>query len=921
LFRIHDSGVLALAAIVFSIEQRDALEALTLDGSANFYAGYDYLRQELEALTPADMSSMQVTQAQVDGCIFWLTRASSINQNVLSDAANNFIRDITRYGLLWDDRPVGRIQFNSDAIGTAVIGEILSSGEFPDIGVIVGKDVQAAITLGGQTIAGWGGAFYYWDAPYAAGGPGATVGATIESDPTQLEKFISLASAATFNALARTFEDPFNLTNAGELVADIVEMLLTGASAAVPLSITWEIGDRVTDYITGTRQHFSDNPLFWDWERSIELSNAVGTVAAGQNGFEINLITGQISGFGHSREDFETFFRVENVKGSNLGDRITLNGTTTYVEVQAGSGDDKLFATGGTVVADGGGGYDTFVVNASFADVTILRTLDRLTFSGVSSPFTYLLGDFDTIQFLDQNKSFLELLASTVQEFSGSGDLVGTPWVDKLVGSAGRTVVAGLAGSDQISDPDWLVLDYSASDAGVTVNRGSFTNRNFTTSGGHAQGDAVSLGVAARLDVIGSEHNDTISNVYEVFAGGGDDIISEAVIIHAGGGYDKVTVSTRTNYIDFGTGDGELVLSNSHRYIANMEEGTFQRFSGSVLQHTLTVAGEYSKVIGSGYDDTITGTSINDTIIGNGGFDTLWGMGGDDHLDGAGTLYGGIGNDTLVYRGGTGGAWGQDGNDTITTHAQWSTLIGGVGDDTLISTINSVTLVGGIGADALVSLNGANTASYEYATSGVGVNYNGTTGSGYIGEADGDTLQGNFSFRGSAHADTFNVKLWSGNTLRAGSGNDTLIVDLASHSEVHGDAGDDTIITTGNAYAKVYGGSGNDTISGAGELHGDAGADSITSAQGDHRIYLGVDSDADTFVFSRLKGFDQVYDFTSIDKIQIGPAYKYDSFDDVIANAYQVAGAHVDIWFESDTKITIMNFQKANLTADNFLFD
>lgn len=908
-----------MSQVVFTPLQLSTLNALTSSGTENFYAGYDYLRQELSALSGWDMQAMGVSRQQVDDCVFWLTRASAINQNILNDNANNFIRDVTRFGLLWDGKPMGDVQSNSDAIGLSVLQQVLSLEAFPEIDFIVGGDLQAAIEDGGQTLAGWGGAFYYWNTPYG----GSTVGALIEGDPGQVEKFISVASAATFSALSRAFSDISSITDVSQVVADLIEMLLAGAPAQAPIWAKWEIGDRVTDYITGARAHFSDNPLFWGWEKSIDLSDALGTSATGQNGFEIDLNSGLVSGIHHSHEDFEIILGVDSLQGSNLGDLITLNGATTYIEVQAGTGDDKVIANGATVVADGGGGDDTFVVNASFADVTVLRAFDRLTFSGVSSPFTYLLADFDTVQFLDQAKSFLDLLASTVQEFTGTGDLVGTQWNDKLVGGTGRTVVAGLAGADQISDPDWLVLDYSASDAGVTVNRGSFTNRNFTTSGGHAQGDTVSLGVAARLDVIGSEHNDTISNVYEVFAGGGDDVISEAVIIHAGGGYDKVMVSNRTNYIDFGTDGGEINLSNTgHRYVIDMEQGVYQRYSGTTLQHTMTVVGEYSKVTGSVYNDSISGTSGDDTIIGGGGIeDKLWGWDGNDTLDGQGMLSGGNGNDTIVYRGGTGGAWGDAGDDTITTHAQWSTLLGGIGNDTLISTINSVTLVGGIGADALVSLNGHNTASYEYAASGVGVNYNGTTGSGYIGEADGDTLQGNFSFRGSAHADTFNVKLWSGNTLRAGSGNDTLIVDLASYSEVHGDAGDDTIVTTGHPYAKVYGGAGNDIISGAGELRGDAGADTITSAQGDHRIYLGVDSDADTFVFSRLKGFDQVYDFTSIDKIQIGPGYKYDSFDDVMANAYQVAGAHVDIWFEGDTKITIMNFQKANLTADNFMFD
>lgn len=120
-----------MASITFTEQQQTTLTALTSSGSANYFAGYDYLKQELLALTSADIAEMQVTQQQVNDCVFWLTRASAINQNLFSDQANNFIRDVTRYGLLWDGNPVGQIQSNSDAIGEAVISEILLNGAFP----------------------------------------------------------------------------------------------------------------------------------------------------------------------------------------------------------------------------------------------------------------------------------------------------------------------------------------------------------------------------------------------------------------------------------------------------------------------------------------------------------------------------------------------------------------------------------------------------------------------------------------------------------------------------------------------------------------------------------------------------------------------------------------------------------------------
>lgn len=345
-------------------------------------------------------------------------------------------------------------------------------------------------------------------------------------------------------------------------------------------------------------------------------------------------------------------------------------------------------------------------------------------------------------------------------------------------------------------------------------------------------------------------------------------------------------------------------------------------------------------VYGTPGNDLIWGDqSASDIIYGLGGDDDIYGFGGDDVIHGEGgddNLYGGTGRDIIhggddddfIQVGSYSTAHGDAGIDELVAMGDNNVLNGGDENDILRANGNGNVLQGGDGADELISAAGKwNTASYQNALSGVTLNYSGIslTGLGTGGEATGDTLTGIFDIVGSSHGDTIDMVLGFGMTLRAGGGSDILNVQITDYSAVYGEDGDDIITVTKNpytnAYGTIYGGAGNDTISGHGELHGGTGADTITSAQGDHKIYLGVDNDVDTFVFSRMKGFDQVYDFTSIDKIKIGPGYKYDSFDDVMANAYQVAGAHVDIWFEGDTKITIMNFQKANLTADNFLFE
>lgn len=72
-------------------------------------------------------------------------------------------------------------------------------------------------------------------------------------------------------------------------------------------------------------------------------------------------------------------------------------------------------------------------------------------------------------------------------------------------------------------------------------------------------------------------------------------------------------------------------------------------------------------------------------------------------------------------------------------------------------------------------------------------------------------------------------------------------------------------------------------------------------------------------MFSRLQGNDMIYDFTSIDVIDIGPGYKYDDFSDILSNATQYSGG-VEIRFDGSTTLFLYGYNKANLMASNFDF-
>ena len=507
----------------------------------------------------------------------------------------------------------------------------------------------------------------------------------------------------------------------------------------------------------------------------------------------------------------------------------------------------------------------------------------------------------------------------------GDETVFGTPQNDVLVGGTGRSVIAGLAGADQISDNDWLVLDYSASDAGVTIT--ASTPRILVGQGGHAQGDVINLSSSTRLDIIGSAFNDVLNGtpivgqfgMNEIFGGKGNDTINgssgynilhgeegddtinggyDTDYIYGGAGYDIIRAGSGYNYVDFGSGGGELIFDV--RTYANMQTNEFRSLgypAGS--QEKTDVIGVFENITASSSNDELHGNEAGNVLKGNGGYDLIYGYGGEDTIIfSSGYGYGGSGNDTITTTGQLGTALVGEGNDVVYAKGLESYGIGQDGDDVLYATGSWVRLIGGAGSDTFYFQGSYGYLHYIDSTSGIRLEQVGNQVFGYAGDALGDVINGKFNVEGSNH-------------------DDEIILNTASWSLVRGWDGDDNIIVTGGA--NVYGGSGNDTILSDGTIYGDAGADTITSAVGSHNIYLGVDDDVDTFVFSRLTGLDRLYEFDVEDVIRIGSGYKYDDFGDILQNSQQV-GNDVQIWFESNTKITIANYQLANLTADNFLF-
>ncbi|CAN7385387.1 calcium-binding protein [Devosia sp. LjRoot16] len=646
------------------------------------------------------------------------------------------------------------------------------------------------------------------------------------------------------------------------------------------------------------------------------------------------------------------FFKLDN-KDFHAGNILNVEPDDIIIESMAGEVDHAGIHRGlylaGAVIADlgaiDGNEHDRFTweivgPGAGFYTIDsngVLRTSTSLTYdyaywrqqvgdvtfeewqAGDLTDFAALLGTQYgiTVKVTDANGDAIE---KDIYLFLQDGDytLFGTPGNDVLQGGTGRSVIAGLGGADQINDPDWVALDYSASNAGVRLARSGTTDRVFEGYGGHAEGDIVTLGTtSSRYDIIGSTHKDEIFYAYEVFAGGGDDIITGSKIVHAGDGYDTVNVTSYTDYVDFGTGGGALKLADStQRYFVDMDLGAYQRLSGSTVVHNLTVVGDYDKITGSNYNDTIYGTSGNDRIYGGGGTDTLVGRDGDDDIEGGGTLHGNTGTDTLVLTS-NGVAWGDEGADILRATVSGGVLVGGAGDDMLTAAAASVWLIGGAGADTMIGT-GTSFLGYSTGTTGVTLTSVNGSGSGSGGDAAGDVFSGILNIEGTTYADNFAVTMQNNAKLWAGAGNDTVIVwHNSNSSQLYGESGDDHI-TSLSMFGQTFGAEGNDTLIGGGTLDGGTGNDVIIgdnyngvqiggdgddiidSAGGDDTINFGTGG-FDKFIFKTGHGRDSLFGAESHDVVQLVGIAAFDSMEDVAAHmGFNYGSAYLEMGYKDD---------------------
>jgi Ca2+-binding RTX toxin-like protein len=492
---------------------------------------------------------------------------------------------------------------------------------------------------------------------------------------------------------------------------------------------------------------------------------------------------------------------IENIAGSDYDDLLIGDENANVIDGRGGS--DTLIGGAGADSLIGGDGVDT----ADYGDSSAGVTVDLSAGTGLGGD-----AEGDTL--------------SEIEDVAGSDYddlLIGDENANLLDGRGGNDTLIGGAGADTLIGGDGTDLaDYSASDAGVTVDLSAGTGL-----GGDAEGDLLT----EIEKLFGSDHDDLLigdgsDNLLDG-RGGNDTLIG-------GAGADTLTGGAGTDLADYkDSGAGVTVDLSAGTGLGGDAEGDVlsgvENLGGSAFADRLTGDGGVNALSGGAGDDTLTGGAGADTLAGGDGLDTA-----DYENSGAGV--------TVDLSAGTGLGGDADGDalteiENLAGSAHNDRLIGDDKANILDGRGGDDTLIGGAGADTLIGGDGTDLADYSASAAGVTVDLSAGTGAG--GDADGDALSEIENVTGSSFADALTGDA-AANLLTGGDGDDTL-TGGAGADTLAGGAGTDTADYAASSAAVTVNlasgtGSGGDAqgdrLSGIENLAGSANNDRLTGDAG-----------------------------------------------------------------------------------------
>lgn len=525
-----------------------------------------------------------------------------------------------------------------------------------------------------------------------------------------------------------------------DVAGDVVTELVNEGTDLVQSAISYTLSANVENlHLTGTAAingtgNAANNVLFSGAGNNV--LNGLGGIDTASYQYALSGVTASLAlttaqATGGSGSD--TLLEIENLTGSAFNDKLTGNAAANVLD--GGAGTDTLI---------GGAGNDVYVVDV--ADDVVTEFANEGT-DLVQSAITYTLG---------ANVENLTLTGGAA--INGTGNalnnvLVGNAANNTLAGGAGDDSLNGAAGIDTMlggAGNDTYYVDNTGDTVTELANEGTDIVYAYVSHTLAANVENIRLHTTGNIDATGNALNNIL------YAGDGNNVLN------GGDGIDTVSYAYAASAVT-----------------ASLAITTAQATGGSGSDTILNV----ESLVGSNFNDKLTGNAAANSLNGGAGADTMIGGLGNDgyYVDSIGDVVTELAN---------------EGIDTV--YSTISYTLGANLENLYINTTGAVNATGnalanvlyaGAGNNVLNGLDGTDTVSYAYATSGVTVSLASTTAQA-TGGSGTDTLLNIENLVGGSYNDIL-IGNAGANGLTGGAGNDTL----------NGGAGADTLA----------GGVGNDT--------------------------------------------------------------------------------------------------------------
>jgi Ca2+-binding RTX toxin-like protein len=521
---------------------------------------------------------------------------------------------------------------------------------------------------------------------------------------------------------------------------------------------------------------------------------------------------------------------------TSFGGEVTTDvGTSAFVVVYGGAGNDTLKGGLADDILDGGEGNDVFQTSAGSvddgADVYIGGAgsgIDTVDYSGRTSPLSVSIAAGRTDPSAEGNSLFnAGVTTGETLEYSTS-TAGGAATARSVAFSTGQTTANTIisfltANTDfnsvataSLNDRGELVVVAKANTDSIQLTGGDAGLVNITSA--QTTISHRSTAGADPDDGMTGEGDDVRSDVENIVGGSGNDILTGGVgnaTINGGAGDDDISggmpASSCTNDVDvLNGGDGDDVFTMGFR--TNCGDAVEGGNGYDIADYQMRSA-SVTIVVDTTANDGETGEAdkvVAEAILGGEGADSMTGGTGNDDF------HGGIGNDFL-----TGGA----GNDTLVGGTGNDSLLGGAGDDYFNET-GVIDQVGRLSPAFVKELLG----------SVVGTNQADVINGG----ADFDTCDYSRAavMTVTLCSNTATLTATVGNCVGNAANNDPDTDDITNCEDFVGGSGADTI-TGSDAADMLNGNGGADIILGGGgddQLIGGGGSDTLNGGAGDGDI-------------------------------------------------------------------------------------